>query len=232
MARGKRRKKRGATAKKKTAPTGNAANVVDGAEDDAAATKTDRHSDDERSGEVSAEDREDSEVEEEEEEEEELTTEQQIRRDAARRRREEKERKRRARAEKARRKAELAMLGGPTKVRLRHILVKHTESRNCFSKRTMHEVQTTRAEALEELEEMLATLKQTENSEDMTAKFIEFASIRSDCSTHKDGGDMGLFPRGNMHPLFDKVAFGLQIGELADQIVETDSGCHLLLRIA
>ena len=37
--------------------------------------------------------------------------------------------------------------------------------------------------------------------------------------------------RGNMHPHFDEVAFGLKVGELSDQIVETDSGLHLLLRI-
>ena len=148
-----------------------------------------------------------SEEEKEEEEEEELTTEQQIRRDAAKRRKEEKERKKRARAEKARRKAELAKLGGPAKVRLRHILIKHAESRNCFSKRTMHEVQTTKVEAIEELEEMLATLKQIEHSDAMIAKFVEFAIIRSDCSTHKDGGDMGFFPRGNMHHVDKTAAF-------------------------
>ena len=95
----------------------------------------------------------------------------------------------------------------------------------------MHEVTTSPAAARAELEEMLKKLQAMESAEDMHEAFVEFATLRSDCDTHKAGGDMGLFPRGNMHPLFDNVAFGLEVGQLADQIVETDSGLHLLLRI-
>jgi parvulin-like peptidyl-prolyl isomerase len=175
---------------------------------------------------------EDSEEEDSEEDsEEELTTEERLRNEARARARAEKEAKRRARAEKARRKKELAALGGPAKVRLRHVLVKHTGSRNAFSKRTMHEVTTSPAAARAELEAVLATLRAIESADAMREAFVEFATLRSDCDTHKAGGDMGLFPRGNMHPLFDDVAFGLDVGQLADQIVETDSGLHLLLRI-
>ena len=180
--------------------------------------------------------------------EEEETTEARLRREARERAQAEKQRKRRARAEKAARREAMRALGGPEKVRLRHILIKHTGARNRFSKRAMHEVTTTEAEARAELKAMLAELlaelsvveaEGVDNvgstvaggQEDMHAKFCEFATQRSDCSTHKDGGDMGWFSRGNMHPRFDNVAFGLALGQLSNEIVETDSGLHLLLRI-
>eukprot|EP00946_MAST-07B_sp_MAST-7B-sp1_P004748 g4748.t1 len=216
MARGKKKRHRGGR-KKSAASSGSSGSS--GSSSSAAAEK-EPEGEPEESGTGS-----------EEEEEEELTTEELMRREARARARAQKEAKRRARAAKEQRKQELAALGGPAKVRLRHILVKHTESRNCFSKRTMHEVTTTPSEARGELEEMLATLKAIEGEEEMREKFIEFATLRSDCDTHKEGGDMGLFPRGNMHPHFDEVAFGLKVGQLSDQIVETDSGLHLLLRI-
>jgi NIMA-interacting peptidyl-prolyl cis-trans isomerase 1 len=42
-------------------------------------------------------------------------------------------------------------------------------------------------------------------------------------------GDLGLFSRGQMQPSFENAAFALAVGELSD-IVESDSGLHLILR--
>ena len=47
----------------------------------------------------------------------------------------------------------------------------------------------------------------------------------------KRGGDLGPFTRGKMTASFEKAAFALQIGDLSD-LVESDSGIHVILRIA
>lgn len=53
----------------------------------------------------------------------------------------------------------------------------------------------------------------------------------SDCSSARSGGDLGSFSRGQMQHPFEDAAFGLSVGEMSD-IVETDSGVHLILRTA
>ena len=45
----------------------------------------------------------------------------------------------------------------------------------------------------------------------------------------EDGGDLGVFGRGKMQVPFERAAFALQVGQLSD-IVDTDSGVHLILR--
>ena len=55
---------------------------------------------------------------------------------------------------------------------------------------------------------------------------------RSDCSSAKNGGDLGWFGRGKMQKPFEDAAFSLEIGEMSSDPVMTASGCHLLLRVA
>ncbi|KAH8099104.1 hypothetical protein JL720_2084 [Aureococcus anophagefferens] len=60
--------------------------------------------------------------------------------------------------------------------------------------------------------------------------FSALASKRSDCSSDKQGGDLGHFQKGAMQAPFEDAAFGLKVGAVSG-IVETDSGLHIILRI-
>ena len=59
----------------------------------------------------------------------------------------------------------------------------------------------------------------------------ELAEQYSDCSSAKRGGDLGFFTRGAMQKPFEDASFHLEIGQLSD-IVETDSGLHIIKRTA
>jgi NIMA-interacting peptidyl-prolyl cis-trans isomerase 1 len=55
------------------------------------------------------------------------------------------------------------------------------------------------------------------------------AQAESHCSSHKRGGDLGVFDRNQMQKPFTEAAFSLEVGEMS-QLVDTDSGIHLILR--
>lgn len=61
------------------------------------------------------------------------------------------------------------------------------------------------------------------------ADFAEMAEKHSDdpLSAQK-GGSLGAFKRGDMVPEFEEVAFNLSAGEIADSVVETDFGYHII----
>ncbi len=61
--------------------------------------------------------------------------------------------------------------------------------------------------------------------------FEELAQEHSDCSSHSRGGDLGPFGRGQMQKPFEEASFALKVGEMSD-IVDTDSGVHIILRTA
>ena len=65
----------------------------------------------------------------------------------------------------------------------------------------------------------------------MHAMFQEIASKESDCSSAERGGDLDFFSRGQMQKAFEDVSFSLNVGELSG-LVDSDSGIHVLLRIA
>jgi peptidyl-prolyl cis-trans isomerase D len=59
----------------------------------------------------------------------------------------------------------------------------------------------------------------------------DFAALATkhseDEATAKQGGDLGYFPRGQMVPAFENVAFTLPVGQVSD-LVRTDFGFHIL----
>jgi parvulin-like peptidyl-prolyl isomerase len=65
----------------------------------------------------------------------------------------------------------------------------------------------------------------TQPNEDFAAVAREY----SDCPSGRQGGDLGMFGRGQMVAEFETAAFGLEIGETSD-VVETDFGYHLIRR--
>ncbi len=61
------------------------------------------------------------------------------------------------------------------------------------------------------------------------AEFTELAREHSDGPSGPNGGDLGSFPRGRMHPAFQEAAFALEVGEISDP-VETPFGYHIIQR--
>jgi parvulin-like peptidyl-prolyl isomerase len=57
--------------------------------------------------------------------------------------------------------------------------------------------------------------------------FAELAMDNSEDAAGVNGGDLGYFPRGEMEPPFEKVAFSLPVGKLSD-VVETSYGYHII----
>eukprot|EP00835_Amoeboradix_gromovi_P006014 NODE_638_length_5673_cov_0.212953.p4 type:complete len:149 gc:universal NODE_638_length_5673_cov_0.212953:731-285(-) len=108
-------------------------------------------------------------------------------------------------------------------VRVLHILIKHKDSRRPSSWK--EEVITrTEEEAQEILENIAELIKNGSN-------FEEIAKVESDCSSAKRGGDLGPFTKGQMQKPFEETSFSLQVGSVSG-VVKTDSGLHLIKRIA
>jgi len=112
-------------------------------------------------------------------------------------------------------------------VRCAHLLIKHTGSRNPVSRRTGEQVTLSPQDALAELQSYEARIK----AEGVHSAFPKYASERSDCSSCRNMGDLGFFGRGMMQKPFEDASFALNVGEMSG-IVSTDSGCHLIYRIA
>lgn len=111
------------------------------------------------------------------------------------------------------------------KVRATHLLIKSTLSRRPKSWKHPEGVTISRDEAIQKLKGLQAKILNGE------VKIGDLARTESDCSSHANGGDLGFFGRGEMQPPFEEAAFGLNVGEISD-IVETDSGVHLIQRTA
>lgn len=114
--------------------------------------------------------------------------------------------------------------GGPDRVQCSHLLVKHKGSRRPSSWR-QDDITISKDEAITLLEDYRKQITSGQSS------FDELASRVSDCSSAKRGGDLGLFGRGAMQRPFEDAAFALKVGELS-QMVDTDSGVHIILRTA
>lgn len=83
-------------------------------------------------------------------------------------------------------------------------------------------------------EEAMTELQQYQSriiGEGVHEAFPKYASQRSDCSSFRASGDLGFFGRGQMQRPFEEASFILAPGQMSD-IVSTDSGLHLIYRIA
>jgi foldase protein PrsA len=61
------------------------------------------------------------------------------------------------------------------------------------------------------------------------ADFVELAAEHSADTANKDnGGNLGFFGKGVMVPEFEKAVFALEDGELAEELVETAYGFHII----
>ena len=112
-------------------------------------------------------------------------------------------------------------------IRASHLLVKHSGSRRPSSWR---EANITRSK--EEARQLLQSYyDQIRSAENVAEKFAQLATQFSDCSSARQGGDLGFWERGQMQKAFDDAAFSLKIGELSGpEFVDSDSGLHIILR--
>jgi NIMA-interacting peptidyl-prolyl cis-trans isomerase 1 len=134
--------------------------------------------------------------------------------------------------EKHREKHHSSSSSSPKEVRVLHILKKHKDSRRPASWRNP-KITDTKQKAISDLQELLSILTEvSSNPKELRATFEELAKTESDCSSAKRGGDLGFFGRKKMQPAFEKASFGLKVGELTSEVVDTSSGVHIILRLA
>lgn len=110
----------------------------------------------------------------------------------------------------------------PREVRASHLLVKYKDSRQPSS---WKEANITRSK--EEAIELLRQYKVEINGD--ADKFAELATTHSDDSSHSNRSDLGWFQRGMMQKPFEEATYTLNVGQISD-IIDTDSGVHLILR--
>ncbi|MFW6368983.1 MAG: peptidylprolyl isomerase, partial [Myxococcota bacterium] len=100
----------------------------------------------------------------------------------------------------------------PERVRARHVLISAGPEVS----------EEERAAARVKADEILAQAREG-------ADFAELAREHSDDpGSAQQGGDLDWFPRGQMVPAFEEVAFSLEPGEISD-VVETPFGYHIIL---
>lgn len=96
-----------------------------------------------------------------------------------------------------------------------------------MSRRTGQQVLLSPEQAVAELKQYQARIQ----SEGVAESFPKYAAERSDCGSYQSNGDLGFFGPGMMQKPFEDASFALQVGEMSG-IVSTDSGYHLIYRIA
>jgi peptidyl-prolyl cis-trans isomerase D len=96
----------------------------------------------------------------------------------------------------------------PEQVRASHILLKTDGKDDAAVKK--------------QAEDLIAQLKKGGDFAELAKKYSQ------DEGSAKKGGDLDYFPRGQMVPEFDKVAFSLKPGEMTDEPVKSQFGYHII----
>lgn len=109
------------------------------------------------------------------------------------------------------------------KVRVSHLLVKSVNSRRPKLWKSPDGISILRDDAIAKIK---GYQRRILNGDVLLG---ELAKTESDCSSHTQSGDLGFFGKGQMQPAFEEAAFALNVGEYSE-IVETDSGVHLIQR--
>ena len=100
-------------------------------------------------------------------------------------------------------------------VRASHILLMYEGSASSSANRS-------KEEAISQIGELRAQIEGG-------ASFADVARDNSDCPSGAQGGDLGMFGRGQMVPEFEVATFAMEVGDLSD-VVETDFGYHIITR--
>jgi NIMA-interacting peptidyl-prolyl cis-trans isomerase 1 len=120
-------------------------------------------------------------------------------------------------------------------VRCSHLLVKHGASRKPSSWRDEHgsQITCTREAATDRVLQLRIQIVDGSRGDEakLRSLFAQAAKAESDCSSARQGGDLGFFPRGQMQRPFEDAAFAAEVGELTGAI-DTASGVHVILRTA
>ncbi|EPY35076.1 peptidylprolyl isomerase [Strigomonas culicis] len=112
------------------------------------------------------------------------------------------------------------------KLRASHLLIKYNGSRNPVSRRTgQSSAGVTYEQALQELQQWAKDIQ------DGKVSFEDAAKARSDCGSFAKSGDLGFFGPGEMMKPFEDAVRSLKVGEISG-VVQTDSGLHLIKRLA
>lgn len=86
-----------------------------------------------------------------------------------------------------------------------------------------------RSTATRSKEEAQSQIQDLKNQVDGGEDFGSLAKVHSDCPSGQQGGDLGMFSRGQMVGPFEDAAFGMEVGQVSD-VVETDFGYHIIKR--
>ena len=103
-----------------------------------------------------------------------------------------------------------ARFSTPEQVQASHILIKVAKDATPEQK----------AEAKKKLEDLKKQI-------DKGADFAKLAKANSACPSSAQGGDLGMFGKGQMVPAFETTTFAMKVGEVSG-IVETQFGYHLI----
>jgi len=102
----------------------------------------------------------------------------------------------------------------PEQMRASHILISTTPTDPSADPNQV------KAQAKQKAEEVLKKVKDG-------GDFAALAKENSSCPSSAQGGDLGLFPRGQMVKPFEDAAFAMKVGEVSD-LVETEFGYHII----